>query len=325
MEENPFLSSLVTAWGGDEAVLPEFETDPFPDETLSPGMSEFIRMARRYLAGVVDDHGFVDSIQDVADRLGEYLQLHRQLLNTLPLSFPQMALGNLSTQALLSFSDGLSDMVSSFTQNDLPRVEKGIDRCKQAIIVLEAWWIEICSVVRHEITRVCPECGHISPPSESLCQRCSATLTQQNEEFQPHHEYCDVSQFWRDFYRNTQAMVSGQLPASQWSASLEEMRSQLIEIQSRLRDIPAWEEERQWLPGELVDAYDGTCKGLARLREGLEKMQLYTQDRQIDHLNLGWFYVMDGLDLLVHPCADLRYELLTLLEDLEAEAGFEVE
>lgn len=325
MEDNPFLSSLVTAWGGDEAVLPEFETDPFPDETLSPGMSEFIRTARRYLAGVVDDHGFVDSIQDMADRLGEYLQLHRQLLNSLPLSFPQMALGNLTTQALISFSDGLADMVSSFTQNDLPRVEKGIDRCKQAIIVIEAWWIEICGVVRHEITRVCPDCGSVHPPSEFQCQSCSAVLIRQNEEFQPQHEYREVAQFWRDFYRSTQAMVAGQLPLTQWSVPLSEMRSQLIEIQARLRDIPAWEEERQWLPSELVEAYDGTCSGLARLREGLEKMLLYTQEPRLEHLNRGWFLVMDALDLLATPCADLRYELLTLLEDLEAEAGFEVE
>ena len=325
MADNPFLSSLVEAWGGDQSALPDIETDPFPDETLSPGMSEFIRVARRYVAGVVDDHGFVDSIQDIADRLAIYLSLHRQLLNSLPLTFPQQALGHLSTQALVAFSEGLSDMVACFSQGDLPRVDQGIDRCKQAIIILEAWWIELCRVVRHEITRVCPQCGGVTMPSEAECSLCSEPLVQVADEFLPDHEFISVAETWVTLYRNTQKMVAGELPIGEWSTRLEELRIEVVEIQSRLRDIPAWEEHEQWLTRDLVEAYEGVCAGLNQLREALEQMQRYPQERQLSALNQAWFTLMSALSLLGRPCDELRYELLTLLEEMEADSEFEVE
>lgn len=325
MADNPFLSSLVEAWGGNESVIPDIETDPFPDETLSPGMSEFIRVARRYVAGVVDDHGFVDSIQDIADRLATYLSLHRQLLNSLPLTFPQQALGHLSTQALVAFSEGLSDMVACFSQGDLPRVDLGIDRCKQAIIILEAWWIELCRVVRHEITRVCPECGAVSPPTEAECCACEEPLIQVADEFLPDHEYLSVADPWVELYRKTQKMLAGELSSGDWSTRLEELRIEVVEIQSRLRDIPAWEEHETWLTRDLVEAYEGVCAGLNRLRESLEQMQRYPQDRQLLDLNRAWYSLMSALSMLGRPCDDLRYELLTLLEEMEADSEFEVE
>ena len=54
-------------------------------------------------------------------------------------------------------------------------------------------------------------------------------------------------------------------------------------------------------------------------------LQSYTQDPQISSLNQGWFLLVAGLRSLAHPCADFRYELLTLLEDLEADQDYQVE
>ncbi|MFN8613379.1 MAG: hypothetical protein U0931_37925 [Vulcanimicrobiota bacterium] len=322
MADNPFLSSLVEAWGGDDSVLPDIETEPFPDETLSPGMSEFIRVARRYTAGVVDDHGFVDSIQDVANRLQTYLSLHQRLLISLPLSFPQLALGHLSTQALVAFSDGLSDMVSSFSQRDLPRVDQGIERCKQAIIILEAWWIELCRVVRYETTRVCNHCGAVTPPGQPECLGCSQPLGELPDEFQSDQEFHAVAEPWVQLYRDTQKLVAGAFPLGDWSVKVDHLRSQVVEIQGRLRDLPAWEAQEQWLPRELVESYEQVFGGLQALREALELLQSYTQDRQLASLNRGWFLVISALRCLARPCVDFRFELLSVLEDLEADQGY---
>ncbi|MBX3169023.1 MAG: hypothetical protein KF760_16565 [Candidatus Eremiobacteraeota bacterium] len=325
MADNPYLSSLVEAWGGDDSALPDIETDPFPDETLSPGMSEFIRIARRYTAGVVDDHGFVDSIQDVANRLQVYLALHQQLLHSLPLTFPQAALGSLSTQALLSFSEGLSEMVSCFSQGDLPRVGQGIERCKQAIIILEAWWIELCRVVRHETSRVCNQCGAVTPPGQAECSGCQAPLGEVSDEFQVDQEFYEVAEPWLQLYRDTRKLVAGEMPLGDWSVRIDQLRSQVVEIQGRLRDIPRWEEQEQWLPRELVEAYEQVFGGLQNLRQALEMLQSYTQNRQVSALNQGWFLLVAGLRMLARPCEDFRYELLTLLEDLEADLDYQVE
>lgn len=320
MADNPYLSSLVEAWGGDESAIPDIETDPFPDETLSPGMSEFIRVARRYVAGVVDDHGFVDSIQEIADRLAVYLSLHRQLVYSLPLTFPQQALGHLATQALITFSDGLADMVACFSQGDLPRVDQGIDRCKQAIIILEAWWIELCRVVRHETSRVCSECGLVNPPGESHCSNCQAPFTMVADEFQPDHEFIAVADSWVTLYKNTQKMLAGSLPSLEWATQIENLRAEVVEIQRRLRDIPAWEEGEQWLAPDLVDSYDDVFAGLHQLRLALEQMQRYPQEKRVESLNQAWFKLMSALSELGQPCGDMRYELLTLLDDMEADS-----
>ncbi len=325
MADNPYLSSLVEAWGGDDSALPDIETDPFPDETLSPGMSQFIRICRRYTAGVVDDHGFVDSIQDVANRLQVYLSLHQQLLHSLPLSFPQAALGALSTQALLSFSEGLSEMISCFSQGDLPQVGQGIERCKQAIIILEAWWIELCRVVRYETSRVCNHCGAVTPPGQPECSGCQAPLGQVSDEFQVDQEFFDVAEPWVQLYRDTRALVAGSKPLGDWSVHIDQLRSQVVEIQGRLRDIPRWEEHNQWLPRELVASYEQVFGGLQNLRQALEMLQSYTQDPQVSALNQGWFLLTAGLRSLARPCAHFRYELLTLLEDLEADQDYQVE
>ena len=325
MADNPFLTSLVEAWGGNDSVLPDIETEPFPDETLSSGMSEFIRIARRYVVGVVDDHGFVDSIQDIANRLQVYLTLHQQLLTSLPLSFPQLALGHLSTQALIAFSEGLADMVACFSLGDLPRVDQGIDRCKQAIIILEAWWIELCRVVRHETTRVCHQCGAVTPPGQAECSGCGEPLGQVSDEFQCDHEFHPVAETWVQLYRDTRQMVAGSLGMGDWSVRVDQLRTQVVEIQGRLRDVPTWEEEEQWLSPDLVNAYEQVYGGLQSLRQALELLQNYTQDRQIGDLNRGWFLLLSALRSLALPCGDLRYELLTLLEDLEADQDYQVE
>lgn len=319
MADNPFLASLVEAWGGNEASIPTIETEPFPDETLSPGMSEFVRIARRYLAGFVDDHTFVDSIQDMANRLGEYLTLHRQLIHSLPLTFPQQTLGQLSTQALIAFSDGLSDMIACFGKGDLPQVEQGIDRCKQAIIVLEAWWIELCRVVRYDTTRVCPECGSVNAAGSSQCTNCEHDLGSLGDEFQPDQEYLEVAPCWIDFYRLTQDMVSGKVAASQWSERLEELRTQVVELQSRIREIPAWEGDQELLTVELISGYEEVYEGLGLLRETIEEMQGSAQARQPAALNRSWYRLLSALQKLGRPCSDLRYELVCLFEDLEAE------
>lgn len=319
MADNPFLASLVEAWGGDESVLPTIETDPFPDETLSPGMSDFIRVARRYLAGQIDDHGFVDSIQAMADRLSEYLALHRQLVHQLPLTFPQQALASLSTQALISFSEGLSDMIACFGKGDLPQVEQGIERCKQSIIVLEAWWIEVCRVVRFTTTRVCQECGQLNAPGSDLCQFCEATIASLEDEFQPDQEYMQVTPFWLEFYRQSQELVSGQLGLGEWSTALDEVRSQLLEIQSRLKEIPAWEGDQELLTVELIESYEAAFEGLNELRREIEAMQNLPRPVQAETLNRAWFRLLCALHRLERPCRDLRYELVCLFEDLEAD------
>lgn len=319
MADNPYLASLVGTLGIEGESLMEVETDPFPDETLSPGMSEFIRVARRYVAGFDDAHTFVDAIQEIANDLAGYLRLHQELLHSLPLSFPQQALGHLTTQALLAFSDGLSDMVACFSQQDLPRVDQGIERCKQAIIVVEAWWIEVCRVVRYQSQHVCSQCGALHQPEAESCPGCHRSLGPPSEEFRPWHDYIEVGEPWVELYRRTQAMVAGKLAMGDWSGELEEMRIQLVELQGRLRDIPEWEEE------SLAESYEGVFHGLSQLRSALESMQTYPHHRDLGQLNQAWFQIMGSLRMLGQPCADLRYELLTLLEDLEADSESEVE
>ena len=91
MADNPLLHSLVEAWGGDETILPDHQADPFPDETNSFAISEFIRLARRYMAGVVTDHEFVDGIQIILLRLREAMETHRANYVLLALDGDQLA------------------------------------------------------------------------------------------------------------------------------------------------------------------------------------------------------------------------------------------
>lgn len=321
MVDNPFLASLVAAWGGDEHSIPSIETEPFPDETLSPGMSEFIRNARRYLAAMADDHDFVDSIQVMANRLRDYLVLHRELLGVLPLTFPQQALGHLSTQALVTFSEGLSDMVSCFSRGELPNVEAGIERCKQAIIVLEAWWIEVSRVVRNEADRVCAQCGRVNTREANECTACEAPLPPVDDTFHPKHEYLWLPEFWIDLYKATRAMTVGKVPQADWAAQMEDLRVQILEVQSRLHDLTEWDET----PPAVREEYEAAYRGLADLRGAVEQMQRFPGEGKIEDLEQGWFLLVCGLRALAAPCSALRQELLTLLEELEAESGPGVE
>lgn len=317
MAENPYLASLVAAWGGDETVIPEIETEPFPDETLSPGMSEFIRSARRFLAAMDDEHDFVDAIQQMANRLAEYLTLHRELLPTVPLSFPQMALGHLATQALMTFSDGLAEMVACFSRNDVPAVERGIDRCKQAIIVLEAWWIELARVVRQHCSRVCALCGHVNPPEAAECCHCETVLPPLDDNFHPRHEYLWLPDFWLELYRATRAMVAEKLSLGEWSSQVEELRVQVLDVLTLLGPVSQWDRPSP----ELLDSYEATMHGLTQLREAVERMQQYTQDRELESLQQGWFQLVCALRTLAQPCSELREELIFQVEDLEAESA----
>lgn len=321
MADNPFLASLVAAWGGDENSIPDIETEPFPDETLSPGMSDFIRNARRYLAAMADDHDFVDSIQLTANRLRDYLVLHRELLGTLPLTFPQQALGHLATQALLTFSEGLSDMLSCFSRGELPNVESGIERCKQAIIVLEAWWIELSRVVRQEADRVCAHCGRVNGPQTVQCGGCGAALPALDDAFHPRQEYLWLPEFWTDLYKATRAMVAGKLPAAEWAAQVEDLRSQILEVQAQLHELTAWQD----VPGELRVEYANVYRGLGELRGAVEEMQRFPGGGKVEELDQAWFRLVCALRSLAEPCSALRQELLAVLDELEAESASEVE
>jgi hypothetical protein len=321
MADNPFLASLVAAWGGDENAIPDIETEPFPDETLSPGMSDFIRNARRYLAAMADDHDFVDSIQVTANRLRDYLVLHRELLGTLTLTFPQQALAHLSTQALITFSEGLSDMLSCFSRGELPNVESGIERCKQAIIVLEAWWIELSRVVRQQADRVCAHCGEVNAPELGTCGGCGAALPPLDDTFHPRQEYLWLPDFWIDLYKATRAMVAGKLPAAEWAGQVEDLRVQILDVQAQLHELTGWQD----VGDELRTEYESVYRGLAELRGALEQMQRFPGAGKLPELEQGWFRLVCALRSLAEPCAALRQELLTVLEQLEAESPSEVE
>jgi hypothetical protein len=298
MADNPYLQSIVSAWGeeGQELDIPDIETEPFPDETLSPGMSTFIRTARRYVAGMADGHEFVDAIQETANDLARYMQLHQQLTPQLQLSFPQQMLAQLVQQALLSFSEGLSEMVASFSQEDLPKVEEGIERCKQSIIVLEAWWLEVAGLVDQEQPWVCPTTGDTHEDNRQVRPGYSA-----DQDFTP------VWPAWVELYRLSQ----DSLGSSEWLRKREELRAEATHLQQILRQLLTWDEPQLHL------LYERCFENLTHLKSYLEAMLKEPEE--------NWYLILVTLQSLRRNSQDLRQEMLLLLENLEADLGMEVE
>lgn len=321
MAENPLLSNLVAAWGGDESAIPEHEVEPFPDETRSPLVNDLIRLARRYVSGMSAPLDFVWGMQSTINNLRVCLFEHREMLPLLRLTPEQSQLAHEAEVALYSLLEALGEMVASFTMEDLPLVEIGIDLCKKSTATLEVWYDELAVLQRAEFGMVCAQCGHYAQPSATECPICRHELPGLEEEYDPEQDWAVSPGPYTALFEKLLESVeaAGQEPdgparrASQLLDKLNMLKASVVTLTGLdpaiLEHCPA-----------VIERVEDLLHAIESTRVALLGIQAFPAQRDLGALDAAWYHLVDALPLLNSSGFEARHALIGLLDYLNSDA-----
>jgi hypothetical protein len=319
MADNPMLSNLMAAWGGDDSYIPERDTDIFPDETQCSRFSDFIRDARSYLLAKTDAKNFVGSISKMTEDLKGCLFAHRENLGYLRMTPFQMELAEQAEQAYFQFLDSLSEMVASFTQQDLPRVERGIELCKRAAIVLERWALELRALHRQEHGVVCGDCGNFCQPGFVNCPFCEAELPSLTEIYEPEHDWVQVPAVYSAIYDGMLQVQKGQVPIG-WRQMVENLRLDVDDLYQLLLEWKDWPPRVFQLQDAVEGEIDHLIESCKTSLSSLIKIQQFPEHGDPRLVDEAWYQLLDSLvifQLIGKECRRSLWGLLRFFQNEE--------
>ena len=318
MAEKEHLSNLVFAWGGDESAIPESEVEAFPDETRSPLLNELIRIARKYVAGVSGAQDFVWSMQKTMPALRMCLFHHKEMVHHLDLDEDQADLAQEADKALFRLLEALGEMVASFTKEDLPRVEDGIEYCKQSAEVLEAWHAELAILERREYGTVCNACGHYAQPLQSSCLFCHSDLVPPDEAYEPEKDWVVTPNPYFKLYQGLLATITQAAPPEPWLVLVDHLAAGFSSLK---KSVGAYslEDDVTELKPELTDQLFELLKAIDVSQVSLRVFQKFPVHQDLGAVDEAWYRLLNAVPVLHHHAFSCRHDLVEQLEYVSSE------
>lgn len=297
MADNPLLSNLVAAWGGDESLIPDREEELFPDETQSSRFSEFIRDARNYLIAKTDAREFVELLAGMTRDLRECLESHDRDLAYLQLSPFQTDLARAARGAYFQFLEALSEMVASFTMSDLPRVESGIELCKKSAIVLERWAVELRILHRKEQGIVCGVCGNYCQPGFENCPFCNAELPSLSDPYKMEDDWVTVPDLINQVYQGMLAVQKGQVQPG-WLELIDGLCLDAEDFCQLLQEWLDWDDKIYDLQDDLEDEVTDLLEAGQTFLRSLKQIREFPQQKDPKLVDGAWYHLLDSIVIL---------------------------
>ena len=318
MGEDAHLRNLVEAWGGDESALPEHEVEPFPDETRSPLLNDLIRLARYYITGRKGAPEFLWGMQKAMPALRLCLYDQKEMLPQLNLTPQQAALAKAADAALNCILEALAQMVASFTKEDLPRVEAGIELCKKSAVTLEEWHAELATLERREFGTVCDECGHFALPMQLECHACKNQLMPLDQPYPVELDWIVTPNPYSKIFEGLLATITQQAPPDRWLALVQHIRDGFATLKRSIVQVSLQDDLADLRP-ELAEQLFELLRAMDVSQLSLRVLQDFPVKSDLRAVDEAWFRLINEIPQLSRSAIDCRNALDELGEYLSSD------
>lgn len=240
----------------------------------------------------------------------------------------------------------VEELIASLESGDQTALDTALKALLDTAKKLEESRNVYATAVQHENSITCPSCSRANPPENRLCEACGETLPRSAEASNLASSTFSVMASQQVLEENQQLVMTenvarlfdacdnvavGKITEDEFlsevkraKTGLKEFAEELDEVAEMLMDRRAFSDEAwqvwetQHLP-HLEDVAQGFLHGMAEANEGLEKMALYVEDPNEDHLIRGVRQVWEGLGI-VHRASLSMQTYSKMLDDVMSEA-----
>ncbi|MBI3929566.1 MAG: hypothetical protein HY319_28755 [Armatimonadetes bacterium] len=321
MAEGGFLDNIMSAWGGDDVD----EEDHYPDETRSPNVNILLRTARKYLDGKVSAQDYESEVRGTLERLEAALQQHRAFYESPELSDEIRGVADQADDAYEDFKGGLARMLESLARDDPEPVQEGIEICKRAASGLEAANDRFVEIQKRSELIECLMCGHANASNSRECVKCGAVLPKAMQRAAADVEETSsdmvmVPEEYMHLYEACDRVAANEIPIEQWQVHIDRFYQGFSQTGTFVRDqMTIHNAYVSKIPG-LLDEAGALIDALGEAESALNEMQLFSADRDAEHLNQGWMDLLKATQKIQHTGMQFYQSLEAVAESEGAQA-----
>jgi hypothetical protein len=287
-----FLNNIVSAWNDEEG---DKDSELYPDETNSPNINILIRNARKFLDAKISEEEFVHEVESTADRLDKALSELQAYAKRLEDGHPAKQLAEQSEAAYEEFAQGLEEM----SRLDREPIENGIDLCVDAAFKLESLNQHYLELEAQASMVICVMCNHQNPPGRADCEKCGATLpttmkAASAESVGTSNDLVMVPKEYLDLYDSCDKVAANEIPLEVWQEQMDLFNERFNSASQQIHDITNANRETFEAAPEILAQAEGVVDALDEALEALQRMQMFAEDGNVEHLNQGWMDLLAG-------------------------------
>lgn len=285
-----FLSNIVSAWNDEEE---DKDLALYPDETHSPNVNILIRCARKFLDAKVSEDEFVHEIDMTSERLDKALNELRSYSRQLEDDHPAKSLSEQSEQAYADFEQGLEEM----SKLERDAIEAGIDQCIAATFKLGSLNESYVELEAQAALVNCVMCQHANPPGRQDCEKCGAALptamrAASAEDAGTSNNLVMVPKEYVDLYDACDKVAVNEIPLEVWQEQIDLFTERFNTASQQIHDITHANRAAFEAAPEILAEAEGVVDALDEALEALVEMQLFAEDGDLAHLNVGWMALL---------------------------------
>lgn len=287
-----FLDNIVSAWNDEEGDL---ESELYPDETNSPNVNILIRNARKFLDDKLSGEELIQEVDATADRLEKALSELQAYAEQLEPEHPAKDLAEHSEVAYEEFGRGLEEMEKLTREG----IEAGIELCISAAFKLESLNQHYLSLEAQSQMVECVMCGHLNSPGRADCEKCSATLPSAMKAASAEggaysSDLVMVPKEYLELYDACDKVAADEIPLEQWQEQIDLFTERFNAASQQIHDITSSNREVFESVPEILREAESVVDALDEALEALQRMQLFGEDGNVEHLNQGWMDLLAG-------------------------------
>lgn len=240
----------------------------------------------------------------------------------------------------------VEEIIASLESDDAAALEKAKTALLETAKKLDESRNVYATAVQHENSVACPSCSRPNPPENRLCEACGEALPRSanaanlasstfsvmaSQQVLEENQQLVLTENVARLFDACDAIAVGNITEEEFQSEIQRARvglkefgDELDEVAAMLMDRSAFTDEAwavwetQHLP-HLEDVAQGFLHGMAETGEGLDKMALFLEDPDDQHLVRGVRQVWEGLGV-VHRASLSMQTYSKMLDDVMSEA-----
>ncbi|MCL5774510.1 MAG: hypothetical protein M1536_09085 [Firmicutes bacterium] len=190
--------------------------------------------------------------------------------------------------------------------SDPAHFDEGLKLFEESTVRLHASFDVLDEVALTSLMKLCVKCGYLNPPGTNLCEKCGAKLIEVVQEPSPsgvdlveEHgkiagpQYIMTSNL-RKLLDAANDVVEGKISRKQFEKTINQTARIIKETKSEAAQLSNEASNSKDESGLIARSIELLNNGLNQFEQAVEKMRLYLEDANQDHLTFGFKMALDA-------------------------------